>query len=614
MSCWEIIASLNCLAAEEILFAPLVVFVATALVVASSVTARRANAQTPVNYVQPINWSKYNGMFGVRSYDTFGQGLVNVLQNESRYELTSIPAQYPVATDGNGYPGDEYYYAFTNYSTYGYEQSLRPLSGFAYGTAALIATGTYSPSVGGMSESAALHEVELAIRGVAFAHRANHQPTGLQFGGRGTSSDKWEAAVWAAQAAEAAWLVWDKLTPDTQTLVAKMVEYEGNSFPSYTVPYWKNPDGSTNSAGDTKAEENAWNGHMAAVAQAMMPNHPNAAAWRTKASELQISAYSQQSDDTSTKLVDGKAATDWLNGFNAFPDGVVVNHGRVHPDYMASIFGQTASVVTESLAGQYIPQSTVFNFDKTYAALTQLQFTPGPDTKYDTGRSINSPGGTIYKRTSNGGFDWAVYYPESNDWTDQVTDSYINTDLTAKWLELDKGKNFNSMGWAQAHVTQLGVLQNRPGHDGNIYQSGDWFNNYHGTDEVIYYSNAAAWLQWWLMSNQQMSPIGDHSGAPIPGDYNGDNQVDAADYLVWRSDPDAYGGSAGYDVWRANFGNSAGGGQGFSGECPGTQSVLFKCGRAGPNVFGEETEELTLVSGAAGEQGSRRVSSDDLLT
>src|SRR5882762_6718425 len=69
-----------------------------------------AMAQTPVSYVQPINWSKYNGIFGVQSGDTFGQGLVLVLQNEDRFELASIPGQYPVANDGFGYPGMDYYY------------------------------------------------------------------------------------------------------------------------------------------------------------------------------------------------------------------------------------------------------------------------------------------------------------------------------------------------------------------------------------------------------------------------------------------------------------------------------------------------------------------------
>jgi len=41
----------------------------------------------------------------------------------------------------------------------------------------------------------------------------------------------------------------------------------------------------------------------------------------------------------------------------------------------------------------------------------------------------------------------------------------------------------------------------------------------------------------------------------LPGDYNDDGKVDAADYVVWRKDPDGHGGDpAGYDTWRGNFG------------------------------------------------------------
>ena len=40
---------------------------------------------------------------------------------------------------------------------------------------------------------------------------------------------------------------------------------------------------------------------------------------------------------------------------------------------------------------------------------------------------------------------------------------------------------------------------------------------------------------------------------PIPGDYNGDNVVDAADYMVWR---DTLGTSDKYDEWKTNFGTT----------------------------------------------------------
>jgi fibronectin-binding autotransporter adhesin len=43
--------------------------------------------------------------------------------------------------------------------------------------------------------------------------------------------------------------------------------------------------------------------------------------------------------------------------------------------------------------------------------------------------------------------------------------------------------------------------------------------------------------------------------AGVPGDYNGDGKVDAADYVTWRKNPAGNGGDpAGYTTWRQNFG------------------------------------------------------------
>lgn len=64
------------------------------------------------------------------------------------------------------------------------------------------------------------------------------------------------------------------------------------------------------------------------------------------------------------------------------------------------------------------------------------------------------------------------------------------------------------------------------------------------------------------------------SGGTVPGDYNGDNVVDAADYVVWRNalgsmsmlgadgDGDGIVDQDDYVVWRANFGATAAGGGG----------------------------------------------------
>ncbi len=64
----------------------------------------------------------------------------------------------------------------------------------------------------------------------------------------------------------------------------------------------------------------------------------------------------------------------------------------------------------------------------------------------------------------------------------------------------------------------------------------------------------------------------------LAGDYNGDLKVDAADYVMWRNDPGSFGGAAGYDTWRANFGATApGSGSSVAGAAvpePGTLALL----------------------------------------
>ena len=58
---------------------------------------------------------------------------------------------------------------------------------------------------------------------------------------------------------------------------------------------------------------------------------------------------------------------------------------------------------------------------------------------------------------------------------------------------------------------------------------------------------------------EALNPIG-------PGDFNGDGNVDAADYATWRKDPSGFDGDpAGYVKWRSNFDNAAAAAGGLSG-------------------------------------------------
>ena len=100
----------------------------------------------------------------------------------------------------------------------------------------------------------------------------------------------WESPLWSAQAATAAWLLWDKLDVPTRTAVTKMVLDEADVFNNYQVPYYQAPDGTIVYPGDTKAEEDSWDSMILQVALAMMPTSSLAPTWAKKNVELLLAA------------------------------------------------------------------------------------------------------------------------------------------------------------------------------------------------------------------------------------------------------------------------------------------------------------------------------------
>jgi hypothetical protein len=73
------------------------------------------------------------------------------------------------------------------------------------------------------------------------------------------------------------------------------------------------------------------------------------------------------------------------------------------------------------------------------------------------------------------------------------------------------------------------------------------------------------------------------ASAGVPGDYNGNGKVDAADYVLWRNggplanEVDAPGtvNGADYTAWRARFGNPPGAGSGTGGAVPEPTTIVL---------------------------------------
>ena len=80
---------------------------------------------------------------------------------------------------------------------------------------------------------------------MAWHHKANSGEKGW--------GDQWQSALWAAQGAEAAWFLWDKLSEQTRNLVLKMLIHEADRFIGYQVPYYQDKEGRIVTPGDTKS-------------------------------------------------------------------------------------------------------------------------------------------------------------------------------------------------------------------------------------------------------------------------------------------------------------------------------------------------------------------------
>jgi hypothetical protein len=85
----------------------------------------------------------------------------------------------------------------------------------------------------------------------------------------------------------------------------------------------------------------------------------------------------------------------------------------------------------------------------------------------------------------------------------------------------------------------------------------------------------------------------------LPGDFNGDGAVDAADYAVWRKND---GSPETYSTWRANFGsfNASGAGAASPAMAPVPEPGAFLCASIGTaflcgTVLRRRREEIVIV-------------------
>ncbi len=367
------------------------------------------------------------------------------------------------------------------------EQGTRRPASAVYGLAVLLKTNNYdAASVGGVSPSEAVTRTVELIKGIAANHVANQTDSTKPHWG-----NQWQSALWAALLGHAGWLLWDDLDSDTQAMIARLVEHEANRFiaPGYKVPYWANPDGHINTPGDTKAEENAWNACLLQLALAMMPHHPHFDRWREVANELMISSFALQKDvQTNTTRVEGRTVKDWLHGYNVRDDGAVINHNRLHPDYMSTPTMSLRTYLVQPLAGQKPYKTSLLNADFIYRVFVTTAW-PSPPNK--------APGGTIYQTGQA-----EVYYPTGTDWSPHRLDIFYIYDVFAQTLKLDtdlpKGKH--GQDWAKLRAERMLAMQARfP--DGRMFAPGE-YESYPGREQMVGWQIGDVLLLRWLQAQK----------------------------------------------------------------------------------------------------------------
>lgn len=351
-----------------------------------------------------------------------------------------------------------------------------------------LGTGAYDATVVGRSRAGALRYVDQLVRSIACAH-VSVSPGGW---GRG-----WETAHWAMLTGAAAWLVWDELTPQTRADVTSMVVDEANRLTNQAVPYWGLPDGTIRTPGDTKAEENAWNSSLLAFAAAMMPGAPQTAAWRAKSAELAVAAFATQADDTSTTTVNGVPLATRLQGFNAYPNGIVENHQRIHPDYASNIQLLWTAADFDRLARQRVPEAMFHNAGLVYSAFSTVTYEPGAPSP--AGGTFVAPGGTVYVPGRS-----SIYYPQGDDWGTARRAHFVSLDAHA-WVYADYVR---ATGWradralGQHESGQQALVQSSGATDGRTYSvdpavAGQQ-DTYPGREEYAAQNLATAWLALYI--------------------------------------------------------------------------------------------------------------------
>ncbi len=243
--------------------------------------------------------------------------------------------------------GDEFWHDWAGSTNSGYwgagksgEDGTRANAGMILASGALL---KYSDSLTLSERRELLRKALASLRYATATHVTSPEKSkctdGKQWG------NSWQSAFWTSTLAFGAWLIWDEMDAGLRADVKRVLTYEADRFLKITPP--------TQCYNDTKAEENGWDVTCIALAPAMFPEDPHAAAWREKATEYLVNTLSVQQDKDDITRVAGRPLNAWFLGANLHPDFTLENHGIFHPSYVAcSSYFLTQTMMYDTLARQ----------------------------------------------------------------------------------------------------------------------------------------------------------------------------------------------------------------------------------------------------------------------
>lgn len=389
------------------------------------------------------------------------------------------------------------------------EYAIRRPAMAALTAAVAVSTKAHIDSQVGRTRAEVTLYADWLVRSIACEH-ASVTPAGWGSG--------WQTAHWATMAGEAAWLIWDRLSPQTREYVASMIVSEANFRLGQPATYWADRNGTVQPGfeGNTRADEDSWNSTILELAVDMMPNLPLRASYRAKAVELEVAAYATHADLSNSTPVNGVSLSQRLQGSNALDDGTVINHGRLHPDYATNIQHLWWAADLAGLAGKKTPQAAFHNARLVYDSTSTLNFPEGAASP--AGGTYGAPGGTIYQPGTNN-----IYYPQGSDWGTVRRAPFMSFDAHAAAYGAAFGpRNPNAWGAGAAMLQhtlgQLALVSGNGVGDGRTYSVDPNVavtqDTYPGREEYAAQQVATAWLALYVGRNSHLTI--DYAKYPLP--------------------------------------------------------------------------------------------------